>query len=100
MRAHQVHLHLANLVPADTHVAQPAHTSGDRIRNLVICDEIVYDRASTIDNGTRVWIKQHRTALGRYFPDRFKGEIVSVDVKSFHFQVSGGRSQVSEKPTA
>src|SRR5271168_5138230 len=92
MRAHEIDLQLANLVANDVHVAEFADSGCNGVRNLIVNDEFVDDRASAIDGFAGVGIEEDRASYARmrYFAHGFKREVVSVDVQSVQ-----GRSQFS-----
>ena len=91
MRAHEIHLQLADLIAGDAHVAEFAHASGDGIRQLIVCDQRVHHGARPVDRFARIRRQQHRAAVAsaRDFTHRFESQVVTVDVecvqKSFQF---------------
>jgi hypothetical protein len=79
----------ADLIADDVHIAQLAHASRDRVRNLIIGDERVDHGAGTIDGLARIGSEENRAGCrARDFAHGFKRQIVSVDVQSLQEQFS------------
>ena len=76
-------LQLANLISDDVHIAQLADAGRNCVRNFIVGDESVDDRASAVDGLACVGIEENGSAdVGlRHFAHRFESEIVSVDVQ-------------------
>ena len=72
--------------PVNAYVAQLAHTGGDGVGNFVTCDQRVHYRSRAADRFARIGSEQHRTPLAdaRDLADFFEGQVVAVDVESFH----------------
>ena len=80
MRAHQVYLQLANLIPGNADVAEFANAGSDRIGKLVSRDQFSNHRARAIHALARVRREQHGTAIDCDVAHVFEGQIISVDV--------------------
>src|SRR6267378_2410494 len=74
VRAHEVDLQFADLIPDDVYIAQLADASRDGVRNFIVGDERVDDGASAVDGLARVRIEENRpTNVGLcYFAHRFE----------------------------
>ena len=84
MRAYQVDLKFADLIAGDALLAEFADARGNRVRNLIACNQGFDHGTGAIYPLARIGRKQHRLMLDRNLAHLFESEIVAVDVESLH----------------
>ena len=58
MRAHQIHLQLADLLGRNAHIAQLAHAGGDGIGNFIVGHHRFHRRSRLLHFFARIWRQQ------------------------------------------